>query len=145
MAPQQPVLLVDFAVYKPPEELKIEYFATQKASRKWQVCADEQQCGFDVLPAQYAHFEQKKHLNLSSFRQFIAQQLLNAAFMESAPHLARQAHRSLLVAALPLTPAGMQRGELRVHQQGVHPLWHQPLRHLPACLDQPGAHQGAQV
>lgn len=37
MAPQQPVLLVDFAVYKPPEELKIDYFATQKASRKWQV------------------------------------------------------------------------------------------------------------
>jgi hypothetical protein len=44
MAPQQPVLLVDFAVYKPPEQLKIEYFATQKASRKWQVCSSEQQC-----------------------------------------------------------------------------------------------------
>ncbi|WIA34976.1 hypothetical protein OEZ86_013257 [Tetradesmus obliquus] len=41
MAPQQPVLLVDFAVYKPPEELKIEYFATQKASRKWQECKEE--------------------------------------------------------------------------------------------------------
>lgn len=37
MAPQQPVLLVDFAVYKPPEELKIDYFATQKAAQKWQV------------------------------------------------------------------------------------------------------------
>eukprot|EP00879_Flechtneria_rotunda_P029131 GHRR01031400.1.p1 GENE.GHRR01031400.1~~GHRR01031400.1.p1 ORF type:complete len:111 (+),score=21.22 GHRR01031400.1:98-430(+) len=41
MAPQQPVLLVDFAVYKPPEELKIDYFATQKASRKWQECKEE--------------------------------------------------------------------------------------------------------
>jgi hypothetical protein len=51
MAPQQPVLLVDFAVYKPPEELKIEYFATQKASRKWQVCCREQQCVSIVRPA----------------------------------------------------------------------------------------------
>jgi hypothetical protein len=54
MAPQQPVLLVDFAVYKPPEELKIEYFATQKASRKWQVCSREQQCVSTVWPATYA-------------------------------------------------------------------------------------------
>jgi hypothetical protein len=37
MAPQQPVLLVDFAVYKPPEELKLDFFASQKASRRWQV------------------------------------------------------------------------------------------------------------
>jgi hypothetical protein len=59
MAPQQPVLLVDFAVYKPPEELKIEYFATQKASRKWQVCAREQQCVFEgflcIIASSHAH------------------------------------------------------------------------------------------
>ncbi len=40
MAPQQPVLLVDFAVYKPPEELKVHYLEAQKASRKWKVRID---------------------------------------------------------------------------------------------------------
>ena len=37
MAPQQPVYLVDFSVYKPPEELKLNYPECQKASKKWKV------------------------------------------------------------------------------------------------------------
>lgn len=37
MAPQQPVLMVDFSVYKPPEELKINYIEAKKASRAWEV------------------------------------------------------------------------------------------------------------
>jgi hypothetical protein len=31
------VLLVDFAVYRPPDELKVDYLAVQRASRQWQV------------------------------------------------------------------------------------------------------------
>lgn len=37
MAMREPVLLVDFAVYKPPEELKVDYLAAQDASKQWQV------------------------------------------------------------------------------------------------------------
>lgn len=37
MAMRQPVLLVDFAVYKPPEDLKVDYLAAQDASKQWQV------------------------------------------------------------------------------------------------------------
>lgn len=35
---RQPVLLVDFSVYKPPEDLKVDYLAAQDASKQWQVC-----------------------------------------------------------------------------------------------------------
>lgn len=35
---RQPVLLVDFSVYKPPEELKVDYPAVQDASKQWKVC-----------------------------------------------------------------------------------------------------------
>jgi hypothetical protein len=34
---RQPVLLVDYSVYKPPEELKVDYLAAQDASKQWQV------------------------------------------------------------------------------------------------------------
>jgi hypothetical protein len=34
---RQPVLLVDFSVYKPPEELKVDYLEAQDASKQWQV------------------------------------------------------------------------------------------------------------
>lgn len=34
---RQPVLLVDFSVYKPPEELKVDYLAAQDASKQWEV------------------------------------------------------------------------------------------------------------
>ena len=37
MARPQPVYLVDFSVYKPPEELKLNYPECQKASKKWKV------------------------------------------------------------------------------------------------------------
>jgi hypothetical protein len=36
---RQPVLLVDFCVYKPPEELKVNYLEVQDASKQWQVRA----------------------------------------------------------------------------------------------------------
>lgn len=37
MAPQVPIYLVDFSVYKPPEELKVNYWDVAKAARKWRV------------------------------------------------------------------------------------------------------------
>lgn len=40
MAPR-PVYLVDFSVYKPPEELKVDYIESQKASRQWKECKEE--------------------------------------------------------------------------------------------------------
>ncbi|KAI8477402.1 MAG: FAE1/Type III polyketide synthase-like protein-domain-containing protein [Monoraphidium minutum] len=40
MAPR-PVYLVDFSVYKPPEELKVNYLESQKASRQWKECKEE--------------------------------------------------------------------------------------------------------
>jgi hypothetical protein len=36
-AMRQPVLLVDYSVYKPPEDLKVDYLAAQDASKQWQV------------------------------------------------------------------------------------------------------------
>jgi hypothetical protein len=37
MAMRQPVLLVDYSVYKPPEDFKVDYLAAQDASKQWQV------------------------------------------------------------------------------------------------------------
>ena len=37
MTPSSPCYLVDFSVYKPPEELRVNYWETEKASRQWKV------------------------------------------------------------------------------------------------------------
>jgi hypothetical protein len=59
---RQPVLLVDFCVYKPPEELKVNYLEAQDASKQWQVRAHIQQ---DKHTASGALTMRLIHFNLS--------------------------------------------------------------------------------